>query len=547
MRLPSRSLLLAILPAVAACSLLTNLDQLQPGTCTTCADGGLDAIAVDAVADATEGGDAAPVIPTGDVTSVVTWGGAQIDVDAYGAQARADASGNVYVVGPITGGGTVVPLNGGKQYQPANSLSFQSMLAKFSPAGVCQWAVPLGGTIIAGLALDPTGTNVYVAGSLAQGPTSIGGNALALVGSRDLLVAKVSAAGSVQWAQSYGHATDGWQGLTVVADGAGNVMVGGVMRWSAAPKLGPVTATGPATSLGSYWGFLAAFTEAGTPTWARTLPMTANNGNSLSSVRALTLAKNGDVIAVGRFWDGNQSDGVNVDYGATGKVLSRNSGSSGLVGDALIVAYKPSASGQFVWAAQLLSPSAPSGQTAEATAVTTLPSGELYVGLDYSGPAQLIGGGNLADSGYLNLGVAKLDAVGKTLAVKGYPSTKQAIALTQIYSARVDPAGDLVIAGALSSNVDFGTGPVAYSGNLGDGFVAKLDATLKPRWVKTFAAPFVPTDAGYKYTSNSVGSVEVLPDGSLVAYGSYYDKTKFDLTEKTSNGEVDGFLAFMKP
>lgn len=531
---------------VVACTALTNLDDLRGTACATCADGGTDA-PDGAPGDGASDADAAPTIPTGNVTSVVTWGGAQAEVGAYGSQTRTDASGNIYVAGVITAGGSVIPINNGKSYQPGNSLTPQSMLAKFSPTGDCQWIVPFGGAYAYSLALDPTGTNVYVSGQLAQGPSTIGGKTVTPVGTQDLLVAKVSAAGSVQWVQTFGQAGGMWMGGTVLADGAGNVFVGGAMRWSSPVKIGTVTPTAPATSNNGFFGYVAAFTEAGTPTWARILAPVTTALSRGSGVNALALAKNGDLVVVGLFWDQNQSTTVELDSGGTGAKLVRNGGGAGLVGDVLIAAYRPASAGQFVWATQFLATAAPTGQTAGAASASMAPSGEIYVGFAYSGAVQLAGGGNLADSGYGSLGLAKLDASGKALAIKGYPSTKAPLGVSQLGAVGVDGAGDVVIGGVLSSDVDFGSGLVANSGNSGDAFVVKLDPNLKPRWVKTFAAPFVPKDGGSVYNPNAVTSLAFLPGNAIVAYGSFYGTTKFDGIDRTSNGQADGFLAFMKP
>ena len=249
------------------------------------------------------------------------------------------------------------------------------------------------------------------------------------------------------------------------------------------------------------------------------------------------------MVAAGRFFSG-PGDFVDVDYGGTGTRLTRTSGG----GDALIAAYHQGPSGVFAWASEVLDSAAPGGQTVEATAIATAPSGDLYVGFNYNGPGKLAGGASLPDLGYTNVGVAKLDATGKVTLAEGYPTTKFAGGNpTQLLSARVDLVGDLVISGALSAPLDFGSGPTAYSGNIGDGFVVKLDPTLKSRWVQIFAAPPRAPDATVLFTDNAVDAVDFLPDNSIVAYGCYFDKTKFGGIQKSANGDVDGFLAFMKP
>lgn len=540
MALRSRVIVILGFAPLVACSALTDLDPLRgdASPCSAC-DGGPDSPVDDASSDAPKDGDAAVVTPTGTLTNLVTWGAANYDGVT---RVRVDSKGNVYVLAIVSANGATFTINNGKVFQPGVSSPWMSMLAKFLPNGDCDWVLPLPATNLSGLALDPSETSVYVAGGLL-GSTTLGSSPLTLLGGQDLVTLKVSTSGVVQWAQNFGQPQGVWTATSVLADSS-NVYVAGSMRWASAVKIGSVSPTAPATSNNGSYGYVVALTPAGTPSWARVLAPSTTALARTSTINDLVLAKNGDLLVGGWFSDSNTSIALELDPGATNTKLQRAASASGFVGDAFVAAYRPASSGQFVWGTQLMQVAAPAGQSMGIVAMTPTPAGELYVGLSYSGPVALAIGGNLPDSGYSNIGVAKLDAAGKVLAIKGYPAAKSAQSPFGLSSIAVDGAGDVIFGGTLSNDADFGTGPVAYSG-YGDAFVVKVDASLKPRWIKTYA-PQAQPDAGPGYWT-SANTVAVLPSGGAVVGGTFLPSTKFDATIKDTNGRNDAFLAFLKP
>jgi len=117
------------------------------------------------------------------------------------------------------------------------------------PSGTLGWAQAISGSyydVAFGLALS--GSSLYVAGTFASPTLPVGGSSLSLVGTYDLVVARLDdagATGSWAWAQRAGG-TGAAQGTAVSVSSLGTVCVSGLIPVPAA--FGSLTATGPAGS-----------------------------------------------------------------------------------------------------------------------------------------------------------------------------------------------------------------------------------------------------------------------------------------------------------
>lgn len=141
-----------------------------------------------------------------------------------------DAAGNVYVTGNFNnsinfgnGTATLTPTPGGTQTE--------GFVAKFSPAGLCLWAIDFGGaaTDAGGLAIVTDGTTVYVTGQ-SQFPCMIGssGPLASVGGSTDGIVFALNAAtGSTLWARAFGGSVTTDKGQAICMDITGNIYISG--------------------------------------------------------------------------------------------------------------------------------------------------------------------------------------------------------------------------------------------------------------------------------------------------------------------------------
>ena len=168
-----------------------------------------------------------------------------------------DSSSNVYVVGYSDAAGGA----------GSNDL----LLVKYNASGVIQWQRSLGGAasdLGSGVAVDSSG-NVYVAGQ-----TSSEG-----AGAQDLLLAKYSSAGVIQWQRRLGGAaTD--LGRAIAVDSSANVYVVG---YSNSPSAGATSA------------LIAKWDTSGTLQWQRSL---GGSGSDVASGVAVD-SVNGILYVVG--------------------------------------------------------------------------------------------------------------------------------------------------------------------------------------------------------------------------------------------------------
>ncbi|MCC2546051.1 hypothetical protein LJY25_06310 [Hymenobacter sp. BT175] len=170
-----------------------------------------------------------------------------------------DASGNLYVTGAFRSGFTL----GGQTYTSRGSADL--FTAKFDSAGSVQWVRTGGGTAFDSgneVAVSPAGA-VLVIGNY-YGPMQLGTVALPHQDSSEVLVAKYSDAGQLQWVNTLtgpGHA----QGRGISADAQDNVVVTG--EFTGTLQVGNVTLVNPSTTTRDV--FVAKYTPGGQLLWAR--------------------------------------------------------------------------------------------------------------------------------------------------------------------------------------------------------------------------------------------------------------------------------------
>lgn len=174
-----------------------------------------------------------------------------------------DASGNVYVTGNFNNS---IDFGNGTPTLIANTTGTRTdgYVAKFSAAGLCQWAISFGGpaTDGGGLGIVTDGTAVYVTGHSQFSATTgalIGSSQLFTVGgSGDGVVFALSAAtGSTIWARAFGGFSAADRGQAICMDNAGHIYISGIFSTRSTNPTANFGATGafPRTVQGNISSF----------------------------------------------------------------------------------------------------------------------------------------------------------------------------------------------------------------------------------------------------------------------------------------------------
>ncbi|HKY53501.1 MAG TPA: SBBP repeat-containing protein [Anaerolineales bacterium] len=201
-----------------------------------------------------------------------------------------DISGNVYITGKIV-----------------SASDSDAFVAKLDSNNNTQWSYSfIGMTYDEGssIALDSTG-NIYMAGS-AETYINTNGDGIA-----DILIAKLSGAGGLQWTRTYGNTTQHDYGRGITLDGTGNIYVTGMSWLSWGSPIRPHTQ-------GQYDAFAAKFDpNTGNQVW-NTFLGESRNGHGLG----ITADSAGNIYITGRsFFPGSQSDAFVAGLNTSGSSL----------------------------------------------------------------------------------------------------------------------------------------------------------------------------------------------------------------------------------
>lgn len=198
---------------------------------TVCITGGFTSLTANFGATTlTNGGDydmfVAKLTTGGSWQSATRAGGTGFD---YGSGVAVDGSGNTVVAGYFSGATATF---GATTLTNAGTIagSYDVFVAKLTAAGTWQWAVRAGGTDYdypQRMAVDATG-NVYITGGFASSTVTLGPSTLtnANPGSADVFVAKLNSSGTFQWATRAGGNAAD-DGIGVAVDSSGSVYVTG--------------------------------------------------------------------------------------------------------------------------------------------------------------------------------------------------------------------------------------------------------------------------------------------------------------------------------
>lgn len=342
---------------------------------------------------------------------------------------------------------------------------------------------------IYGVAVDGNG-NVYAVGHF-NSIVDFGKTRLRSVGSSDIFVLKMNAAGRVIWAKRAGGSSIEY-GYGVSVDGSGNVYITGGFETSA--DFG----TTKLSAVGSSDIFAAKLNKDGVWQWAKGYGSTsADYGYDIA------VDSNGNSYVTGQFYS-------KVAFG-TSSLQSKGSSDPFLL--------KLDKDGKEVWAK---SDGSTSFEQGEGVAVDG--SGNVYITGRYYTSMTWGGATTIKSKGSSDAFVAKFDGTGKLswLAGGGGSSTEYS------YDIAVDGSGNVYVTGAFrtsSTDAEFGTTKLQSQG-IYDVFVAKLDNTGKWSWAASAGG------SGSDY-GRGVG---VDSKGSVYVTGYFYETANFGSTTLKADG-----------
>ncbi|MGH7582084.1 MAG: hypothetical protein ACREL5_02525 [Gemmatimonadales bacterium] len=434
-----------------------------------------------------------------------------------------DGAGNAYVAGYFAG--TVdFDAGPGATAKIANG-PYDIAVAKYAPDGTFQWVFAVGGGDVDSpyaVKVAPDGA-VYLAGYASAGALC-NGSVIPNYGDRDILLVRISAAGTCDWAVSVGNTGDD-EARDLAIDAAGDVLVAGSFTGTVDFDPGPATAN--LISRGGTDGFVARYGPDGS-----FIAVTQFGGTGDDAGTALSLQSNGDVVVGGTF------SGIATFGSPLAPLLLTSEG--GL--DFFVAQLSNDLS--LEWAAR---GGGAGNDLVSSGGVIAGSDGMDYVTGTFSGTATLgpgAGGQAIISKGDVDVFLTSYTAAG---AWSGFQRTFGGTGTESVSAFAQDGAGNFYLGGSFQGSVDFDPGGSAHVVNAlatsgaTDAYLLSLNATGDFRWVNPLSAP-VTGDGMLAVT----GGVALAGDGSLWAVGRFYGAVDFDPGQdavvRQSLGDSDWFV-----
>jgi hypothetical protein len=398
-------------------------------------------------------------------------------------------------------------------------------VASYSPSAEFRWVYTFGG---AGadipVAITPTGDGGAVVVGYSDGGGTCGGRTLVGFGGRDILLLKLSSAGTCEWGHLIGSTQDD-EASAVAIEAGGTVLVAGAFRGTV--DFDPGTGARLLVSRGGSDAFLARFDADGD-----FLDAVQGGGLGEDAFTALEPAQNGEVTVAGTF-----TGLATFGSGLSPVILQAQNGTDGVLA-------RYTALLGLRWADLF----AATGDVRPA-AVTNEPDGSIILYGSFSGSLDADPGTGavlLQSEGGTDLFVGRYDGssgVWSSMARRiGGPGEEGATALVR------SPAGNLTMAGWFQQTVDFdpgaGASVVTARGTVGagDAFLVSLDPLGNFRWVTPIGA-VVTGEEALAIAWGLAGT----PNGSVWATGRFTGRADFDpsteAAELQSLGGSDQFVS----
>ena len=346
---------------------------------------------------------------------------------------------------------------------------------------------------ITSVASDADG-NVIITGNF-YGSVSFGGGTLPSTGLNDVVLAKYASNGAHLWSKSFGSLAND-TGSAVAVDAAGNVFL-------LAQCFGNVDFGGGLLTIsGGSDIFLVKFDPSGTHIWSKRF-----GDASLQIGKDIAVDAFGDVAITGQFLS-------TVDFG--GGVLTSGGGL-----DACLAKFS-GAAGTHLW-----SKSFGDGSTQSGNGVAFDAAGDVVITGELQGSANF-GGGTISSTGASDVFVAKYTSGGAHTWSKRFGDASAQLG----WKIATDASNNVVIAGSLQGEIDFGGGVLTSAGNQ-DVFLAQFGASGAHNWSRQFGSTGV--DVGLSVACDAASNI--------VLAGYFFGSASFGGALLVSAGGNEAFIA----
>jgi len=441
----------------------------------------------------------------------------------YATGVATDAAGNAYVAGYFSGS-VDFDAGSGATVRSASG-PYDISVASYALDGSFRWVYTIGGSGADApfrIVVAPDGST-YVTGSVTAGAIC-NGHVLPNGGDQDILLMRLSSAGTCTWAIAVGSTGDD-EGHDLAIDANGDLLVTG--QFSGTVDFDPGSGLTPLTSRGGSDGFVARYGADGT---FKSVVQLGGPGDDAGN--AIATRADGDVIVGGTF-SGTASFGSGLapqlltSAGGLDFFLARlaptlglewavrgGGGGNDLINSGGIIA----AADGTTYVTGTFSTLATLGSTGATQAILSQGDADVFL-------ASYDGGGGLG-------GLLRTFGGAGTEGVSGFAR---------------DATGNFYLTGSFQQSVDFDPGAGAHvltalsSTGAADGYLLSLTPTGDFRWVNPFSAS-VAGDTHYAIASG----VALAADGSLWTVGRFFGLVDFDpgsaAVARQSVGDADQFV-----
>lgn len=411
--------------------------------------------------------------------------------EEYGFGIAVDDSSNSYVTGYVDAA------NGIRQNGAANCINHDIFLVKYNKQGIPLWMEQIGGStddIGWSVALDKN-NNVYIAANF-QDTLNLSTGVLISNDYKDILVAKYTSSGVLQWAKQAGGSMGNY-GYGIATDSQNNVYVTGSFYGTAHFENDSIT------SHGSSDIFLAKYDSDGNLQWV------INEGGSSQDYDegyAICVDKDDNIYTCGKY------GGTAVFSGDTLKAK----GSS----DCFLA--KHTADGTLQWVR-----SAGGTSVDIAQGVSSDKSGNIFVTGYYSATG-FFGADTLTSHGSSDIFIAKYNSSGSMQWAKGAGGSgaDEGAGIT------VDKKGNCYTTGYFNGNAVWSSSTIMSNGGP-DIYVTSLDSTGNYNWTAHCGSAGV----------DAASSIKADTSGNVFFTGTFSSTSSFGPLSMTSAGETDFFIA----